>query len=136
MPAAASVDNILKEICCNTPKTAGGAIDVWAIFTAMTRTSHFRHFPIDRERFLAAIGLLALLCVQVSIASHQFEHTSEDIAKSCRICVQQDKADDVPLHQVVEYASFGAGASISVFELTENGIARLSSYNARAPPLS
>lgn len=102
----------------------------------MTGTRYSWHCLIRRERLLNAIGLLALLCMQISIASHQFEHTSDDIAKTCRICVQQDRADDALPGQIIEIVAIGFCDPDTVFEPKEIGIECLSSYSARAPPLS
>ena len=51
----------------------------------------------SRSRLFAAIGLVSLVLLQVSLASHQFEHVLEDSTQYCRVCVQHDRLDDGPL---------------------------------------
>ena len=115
---------------------AGDIIGSCAIFVPMTGTLHAKYDRFLRERSLAMIGLLALLCLQISIASHQFEHSADDIAKSCRICVQQDRADDAPASQDVEIAAIDICISVAEFQALEISINCLADYRARAPPLS
>ena len=55
-----------------------------------------------RQRRLALwLALLPVAWLQVSSASHQFDHVAGDIADSCHVCVQLDRLDDAVAEQPV-----------------------------------
>ena len=49
----------------------------------------------ERPRGAYWVALVALAWLQVSLASHQFDHAAGDFAESCHACVQLDRLDDV-----------------------------------------
>jgi hypothetical protein len=87
-----------------------------------------------RSRLFATVGLAALVFLQVSIASHQFEHVADDSTQYCRVCVQQDRLDDaVPVTTSVEVDPRPAVAATS--DYTVPTLSRVASqFRARAPP--
>ena len=95
-----------------------------------------RYWQTLRPRIVATAGLLALALMQVSIASHQFEHLAGDITDVCLACAQFERLDDV----VVESASDPLPAvshAAPRAEFPEPAEFRQSSlYAIRAPPLA
>lgn len=90
-------------------------------------------FAIQRVRAFAV--LLALVVLQVSYATHQFEHSVGDITNVCGVCLQLDRVDDV-----IASTAFVIDASAGfVFPPPANragfvaGLVR--TYQSRAPPL-
>ena len=55
-----------------------------------------------RPRFVAIFGLFAFALMQVSFASHQFEHLAGDVADACLACAQYDRLDDAAIAESVE----------------------------------
>ena len=41
----------------------------------------------------AGLAVVVLALMQISVASHQFEHLAEDASNTCRVCAQQDRFD-------------------------------------------
>lgn len=94
---------------------------------------------IRKRRFaFGCSALLVLAFLQVSIASHQFEHVADDAYKFCRVCAQHDRLDDDVLDSEIGAALLlHAGAAPHV-ELpaqvySDNTYAP---YRSRAPPVS
>ena len=84
----------------------------------------------------AFVGLFALALLQISSASHHFEHVADDFSKVCRICVQYKRLDDVaPVTpaSVEIVAEFAAPTIVAAEELTPRVA---SDHRPRGPPLS
>lgn len=59
----------------------------------------FRHLGrLAHPRVRALLVLMALVAMQVSYASHQFEHIADDVSTVCPVCVQLDRLDDAVTH--------------------------------------
>jgi hypothetical protein len=52
-----------------------------------------------RLRRASWLALLSLAWLQVSFATHQFDHVAAFSADSCHVCVQLDRVDDVVADQ-------------------------------------
>ena len=52
-----------------------------------------------RLRRVSWLALLSLAWLQVSLASHQFDHVAEYSADTCHVCVQLDRIDDLAIDQ-------------------------------------
>ena len=52
-----------------------------------------------RLRSVSWLALLSLAWLQVSLASHQFDHVAEYSADTCHVCVQLDRLDDLAVDQ-------------------------------------
>lgn len=56
-------------------------------------------FSPDRLRRATWLPLLALAWLQLTLASHQFDHVAEYYAESCHVCVQLDRVDETTIDQ-------------------------------------
>lgn len=89
----------------------------------------------QRRRFLAGAAVAIVLLFQASIATHQLKHVAEDVTKSCPICVQQDRVDDVIVAGIVDTFLPPLLGSKLRFR-TSVRISHVGSpFNSRAPPL-
>ena len=86
------------------------------------------------NRFAAIFGLFALLCFQVSAASHQFEHVADEPQQACRVCVQQDRDADSLATPVVPAADILSGAHLNESIRTASADAAATIPCARGPP--
>ena len=58
-------------------------------------------FARKRLRASAWLTLLSLALVQLSLASHQFDHAATDLVDHCEVCVQLERLDDAASGHVV-----------------------------------
>ncbi|MGY8794213.1 MAG: hypothetical protein ACKVJN_03655 [Woeseiales bacterium] len=79
--------------------------------------------------------MVVLALMQISVASHQFEHLAEDASNTCRVCAQQDRFDgaiSVDIESEIHYVIYSlpgetyANSHIPV---------QVRAFNSRAPPL-
>ena len=88
-----------------------------------------------RLRKASWLALVSLAWLQLTLASHQFDHVAEYFDDSCHVCVQLDRTDDIAVDHVAPVAtSIGhtdsaihpeAGLVSSAFER---------GFQSRAPP--
>ena len=90
-----------------------------------------------RRRAQAAgwLALLSLALVQLSLASHQFDHPAGDIAESCHICVQLERFEDAtsdhsPHPGIADY-NLAAEPHYPAVTATRSVVR---SFDSRAPP--
>ena len=94
----------------------------------LTGTRHLRR--------TAWLGLLAVACLQLTVAGHQFSHAAESIEKSCRVCVQLDRLDDVDIDfSPATIESAGYVSETFVHRVGDGAQIFARSYRSRAPPL-
>jgi hypothetical protein len=94
---------------------------------------------IRNRRFAVGCGaLLVLAFLQVSLASHQFEHVGDDAYKFCRVCVQNERLDDDILVSDSSPALLlhAAAAAPVDFAAQAHCDDVCTSYRSRAPPRS
>tara|TARA_R110002049_G_scaffold65710_4_gene172274 strand:- start:11306 stop:11620 length:315 start_codon:yes stop_codon:yes gene_type:complete len=94
---------------------------------------------IRKRRFAIACGaLLVLAFLQVSIASHQFEHVAEDAYKYCRVCAQHDRLDDDILDSDTSQVQLlpAKGAASEAAPVLAFSGDNATPYHSRAPPVS
>ena len=94
-------------------------------------------FARKRLRASAWLSLLSVALVQLSLASHQFDHAATELVDSCEICVQLERLDDAASGHMVPDATVTAA-----YEFSSNvaaGVAvpaRHEAYRPRDPPIS
>ena len=93
--------------------------------------------PFDHKRLRRAtwLALISLAWLQLSIASHPFQHVAAYFADSCDVCAQLDRADDGPVGQSVPAAAqIGAVALVgrSPTTIIRQSVPR--HFDSRAPP--
>ena len=94
---------------------------------------------IRKRRFaFGCSALLVLAFLQVSIASHQFEHVADDANKFCRICAQHERLDDDILDSEVGPALLLHADAVPPVELPAQVYSdnTWAPYRSRAPPVS
>ena len=94
--------------------------------------------PFDQKTLRRAswLALLSLAWLQLTLASHQFNHVAAYFADSCHVCVQLDRIDDAVAEQPasVDGAPENADAPRQVARhLTARPVVR--HFHSRAPPL-
>ena len=94
-------------------------------------------FATRRLRASAWLTLLSLALVQLSLASHRFDHAATDLVDNCDVCVQLERLDDAASgHIPPDVAIAAAYESVphSVDSVSE--LPRVYAYRPRAPPIS
>ena len=104
------------------------------------RTVRFdRDMPLARKRLRASawLTLLSLALVQLSLASHQFDHAATDLTDHCEVCVKLERLDDAaPGNALPTVALVPArGPSICAAVIAVNP-SRVGAFDPRGPPLS
>ena len=92
-------------------------------------------FARKRARAAAWLTLLSLALVQLSLASHQHDHSIGDIAESCHACAQLERFDDAASD--VAPAAVPAAATRSTLPLlppVDISLAQTHQFDARGPP--
>ena len=88
-----------------------------------------------RLRKASWLALVSLAWLQLTLASHQFDHVAEYFDDSCHVCVQLDRTDDAG----VDHAAFITAEIVPAMRpaysdagMAPNTIQRR--YHSRAPP--
>ena len=92
---------------------------------------------IDRKQLRRTcwLALLALAWLQVSLASHQFDHVAGDFADSCHVCVQFDRFDDTVAEPPAAATVLPVGLAEQQETLPELADHQsVAGFDARAPP--
>lgn len=87
-----------------------------------------------RSRALYVV-LLALAWVQLSYASHQFEHVAGELSDVCTVCTQLDRLDHVVPDSAVVTSVPAMANSSAGFLGRAPFAAAPANYLSRAPPL-
>ena len=97
----------------------------------MFRSRH-RHQPAKTAplRFL----VLLLACSQVSLAAHQFEHSIDEVAESCNVCLQFERYDDAVTAAECQASAPAASHVLEVQGLTGFRASAFTPYLSRASP--
>ena len=100
--------------------------------------SKCRGFAARRARaiaYTAHAGLVAIALLQISFASHQFEHIADDFSNVCRVCVQHERLDDIAAVAAAAEVRATPFAAPPTDFATVSLPATSSTYRSRAPPL-
>ena len=88
-----------------------------------------------RLRAAACLTMLSLALLQLSLASHQFDHPAGDLAEFCEICVKLERLDDATTWTAPQDVN---AVEEPVFETIRPAVAVETSpvrpYRSRAPP--
>jgi hypothetical protein len=91
----------------------------------------------NRLRKASWLALLSLAWLQLSLASHQFDHVVTYLADTCHVCVQLDRADDVAADQPMAVAvPFGAPVYAERLTVNVADAADVRQFDPRAPPVT
>jgi hypothetical protein len=94
-------------------------------------------FARKRLRASAWLTLLSLALVQLSLASHQFDHHAADLVEKCEICVQLERLDDAASgHMAPDIAIPVASEVQHLAAAHAANPTRLEAYRPRDPPIS
>lgn len=94
-------------------------------------------FARKRLRASAWLTLLSLALVQLSLASHQFDHHATELAESCEVCVQLERLDDAASGHIAPDAAITVGYEAGLQDSAKVFLpSRTDSYLSRAPPIS
>ncbi len=94
-------------------------------------------FARKRLRASAWLTLLSLALVQLSLASHQFDHHATDLVESCEVCVQLERLDDAASGHIAPDAAITVGYEVGPQESTDLALpSPTDAYLSRAPPIS
>jgi hypothetical protein len=87
-------------------------------------------------RGAAWLALVSLAWLQLTLASHQFDHVAEYFADSCHVCFQLDRIDDAVVDVAVLPPPAPANDAKPEATLRTGFTAGFASaYRSRAPPL-
>ena len=88
-----------------------------------------------RLRKASWLALVSLAWLQLTLASHQFDHVAEYFDDSCHVCVQLDRVDDVAVDHAVTVATIIDRATSAAFTDAGQIPADIQSgFRSRAPP--
>jgi hypothetical protein len=94
-------------------------------------------FARKRLRASAWLSLLSVALVQLSLASHQFDHAATELVDSCETCVQLERLDDAATgdaaSDVLIAVAYGVEAHPANDVATPSPI---EAYRPRDPPIS
>jgi hypothetical protein len=89
-----------------------------------------------RLRRVSWLALLSLAWLQVSLASHQFDHVAEYSADTCHVCVQLDRLDDLAVDQPdSQLIAFGRYVERRHLPAAVVDAAFVRYFETRAPPV-
>ena len=88
-----------------------------------------------RLRKASWLALVSLAWLQLTLASHQFDHVAEYFDDSCHVCVQLDRVDDVAVDHAVPVAAIIDRATSQAFIGAGQVPADVQpGFRSRAPP--
>jgi hypothetical protein len=90
--------------------------------------------PRTKATVVFAVLLLAVL--QLTTATHRFDHTASDLGEVCSFCLALDRLDDVVTADNVEFLVQNTASDYVEFTPACVDARRHISSRARAPPLS
>ena len=99
------------------------------------RTKNNNGFNLRLLQGAAWLPLLTFAWLQLTLASHHFDHVAEYFSDSCHVCMQLDRLDDTSVdHSGLETPTF---LSTAVQVVGTHGVlnrALTRQYDSRAPP--
>ena len=81
------------------------------------------------------LSLLTLAWLQLTMASHQYDHVADYFSDSCHVCAQLDRVNEVVHDHVSQALAFDMSAVLPAFDsrgVTPQTLDR--QFDARAPP--
>ena len=94
-------------------------------------------FARKRVRASAWLTLLSLALVQLSLASHQFDHAATELVDHCEVCVQLERLDDAASGHVLPGLAALPGPEMELPAPDSHTPAvEAGAYRSRAPPLT
>ena len=94
-------------------------------------------FARKRVRASAWLTLLSLALVQLSLASHQFDHAATELVDHCEVCVQLERLDDAASGHVLPSLAVLPAPELELPAPDSNTAAvEAYAYRPRAPPLT
>ena len=88
------------------------------------------------KRALGSLLFLALLFSQLALATHQFDHTSNDIGDTCAECLVLDRAGDAPVAAELATLPVSAADVVPAVDLFIATTISTFASRQRAPPLA
>ncbi|MGB5629501.1 MAG: hypothetical protein WBM45_14280 [Woeseiaceae bacterium] len=90
-----------------------------------------------QRRAPALLGILALALLQISVASHQFEHLADHGFGVCQSCSTLNQLDDALIPQALPVTfPIGQYAATDATARPFEGAPVFATYRSRAPPYS
>jgi hypothetical protein len=89
-----------------------------------------------RANPVVVLALLLLAALQFTIATHQFDHTANDLGDVCSFCLQLDRMDDISTADNADIAVSRARSGDLEFAVPLTDVKRQVFSQPRAPPLS
>ena len=96
---------------------------------------HENLFHRSRLRKATWLVLFSLAWMQLSFASHQFDHVGTSIAESCELCVHMDRGDDALCgHHLPHTADVGPHEQPARAMPGRASLLQVRHFESRAPP--
>jgi len=86
-------------------------------------------------RQAAWLAILPIALLQLTIATHQFDHVADYVEGTCHVCVQLDRIDIAVDHSAVTVSLPSSDILPSATPVQSIPNNRSRNYNSRAPPL-
>ena len=89
-----------------------------------------------RTKATVVFAVLLLAALQLTTATHRFDHTASDLGEVCSFCLHLDRLDDVVMADDVGFVVPSIESDYSDGTLPSFAVMRQVHSQPRAPPLS
>lgn len=89
-----------------------------------------------RPKPSVVLAVLLLAVLQLTTATHQFDHTANELGEVCAVCLQLERLDDIDAADSIESAFVGPESTATELTPILTVVSRHYSSQPRAPPLS
>ncbi len=90
----------------------------------------------SRTKPIVVFALLLLAALQLTTATHQFDHAASELGDVCSFCLQLDRLDDISTAENATAAPSNVAFAYDEFTQPLIVVSRLVFSQPRAPPLS
>ena len=87
-----------------------------------------------KPRRFALLALLAIAWMQLSVAVHQFDHSTHAGTEACTVCIQLDRLDDVTVQGEAVRSTETIAAHVLIAHHGIDHSQQVRPYAPRAPP--
>ena len=121
---------IVVNLTLDMPVIATYKGETMLVAQEIRRTQALRAKPV------VVFALLLLAALQLTSATHQFDHTASELGDVCSFCLQLDRLDDINAVESTEVAVSSGCTGDLEFTSRYTHVKRQIFSQPRAPPLS
>ena len=121
---------IVVNLTLDMPVIATYKGETMLVAQEIRRTQALRAKPV------VVFAMLLLAALQLTSATHQFDHTASELGDVCSFCLQLDRLDDISAAESAEVVVSSAHSAALEFTSLHTHVKRQIFSQPRAPPLS